>query len=37
MTDAEIRASKWRHMLDRIDLRRLIEAGTPSRTPWRVR
>ena len=37
MTDAEIRASKWAHMIDRIDLRRLIEAGTPSRTPWRVR
>lgn len=37
MTDAEIRASKWAHMIHRIDLRRLVEAGTPSRTPWRVR
>lgn len=37
MTDAEIRASKWQLLVDRIDIRRLVEDGTPSRTPWRVR
>lgn len=37
MTDAEIRASKWEHLVQRIDLRRLVQEGTPSRTPWRVR
>lgn len=34
MTDAEIRASKWQHAVQRVELRRLVRESTPSRTFW---
>jgi hypothetical protein len=34
MTDAEIRASKWQHMLDRAGIRRQVRESTPSRMFW---
>ena len=37
MTDEQIRASKWAHLVHRLDIRRLVADGTPSRVPWRLK
>jgi hypothetical protein len=37
MTDYQIIISKVAHSFHRLDIRRLVADGTPSRVPWRLK